>query len=116
MKPQKEGTTIFLKSNKLNNMKKRNILGTITGILILISSCSFAQSKKPTYVVNGDKLVKVETAKTATEAVKTKFTIDIKGTSYPVFKSSRGSLYILRTSKKTGKEYKQYINIEEPKK
>lgn len=35
---------------------------------------------------------------------------DSKGIIYPVYKSSRGNLYYLKTSK-TGKEYKVYIKI-----
>lgn len=41
---------------------------------------------------------------------KTKYTWeDKKGNKYPIFITKRGSCYILRTSKKTGKEYKQYL-------
>lgn len=40
---------------------------------------------------------------------------EIKGQSYPIYKSTRGKYYIWRTSKKTGKQYKQYLpkNIQE---
>jgi len=34
---------------------------------------------------------------------------DINGNIYPVYQSNTGKLYIIRTSKKTGKDYKQYI-------
>lgn len=41
---------------------------------------------------------------------KTKYTWEDKqGNKYPIFITKRGSCYILRTSKKTGKEYKQYL-------
>lgn len=36
---------------------------------------------------------------------------DDKGISYPVYISAKGKLYILRISKKTGKEYKQYLKV-----
>jgi hypothetical protein len=35
---------------------------------------------------------------------------DAKGVKYPIMQSIRGKLYIVRTSK-TGKTYKQYLNI-----
>ena len=34
---------------------------------------------------------------------------DSKGKSYPIYMSASGSCYILKTSSKTGKEYKQYL-------
>lgn len=35
--------------------------------------------------------------------------VDSKGVSYPIFMSSTGSCYIIKTSAKTGKEYKSYL-------
>lgn len=47
---------------------------------------------------------------TKTSDTKTKYTWEDKqGNKYPIFITKRGSCYILRTSKKTGKEYKQYL-------
>lgn len=34
---------------------------------------------------------------------------DKKGTKYPIFISKRGACYIVKISKKTGKEYKHYL-------
>lgn len=34
---------------------------------------------------------------------------DSKGNKYPIYKSKRGSFYVVKTSKKTGKEYKYYL-------
>ena len=47
---------------------------------------------------------------------KTQYTwIDKDGNVYPVFITKKGACYIFRISKKTGKEYKQYLpkNIQE---
>ena len=42
---------------------------------------------------------------------KTQYTwVDKDGNVYPVFITKRGACYIFRSSKKTGKEYKQYLN------
>lgn len=35
--------------------------------------------------------------------------VDSKGVSYPIFMSQTGSCYIIKTSAKTGKEYKSYL-------
>ena len=37
---------------------------------------------------------------------------DKKGNTYVVYRSVKGKYYILKTSQKTGKQYKQYIKIE----
>lgn len=34
---------------------------------------------------------------------------DKEGNIYPIYKTSKGSFYILKISKKTGKEYKYYL-------
>lgn len=40
----------------------------------------------------------------------TKYTWEDKdGNKYPIFITKRGACYVLRTSKKTGKEYKYYL-------
>ena len=37
---------------------------------------------------------------------------DSKGKQYPIYISNSGSCYVIKTSKKTGKEYKQYLKPE----
>lgn len=47
------------------------------------------------------------------EPTKTKFTWrDSKGTEYPVYMSSTGSCFVIKTSAKTGKEYRNYLGPE----
>jgi len=36
---------------------------------------------------------------------------DSKGKIYPIFKTEKGKFYVIRTSAKTGKQYKQYLTI-----
>jgi hypothetical protein len=53
---------------------------------------------------------KVEAPKDST----TVFTYtDAKGSIYPVYVGSKGSLYVARTSKKTGNYYRQYLPKED---
>ena len=44
------------------------------------------------------------------EAIKTEYTyVDKRGVSYPIYLSSTGKAFIIRISKKTGKQYRQYL-------
>lgn len=52
---------------------------------------------------------KVEQASKASDT-QTKYTWEDKeGNKYPIFITKKGACYVLRTSKKTGKEYKYYL-------
>ena len=80
---------------------------------LAISFISLAgMAQEPTYKIVGNEIVKTETAKVNTEPKKTGLTHTIKGIKYPVYQSPRGAYYIVRVSKKTGKEYKQYLKID----
>ena len=58
----------------------------------------------------GNTFTQVSNKKSASKETKTQFTYkDSKGVEYPVYLSSTGKAYIKKISKKTGKEYKQYI-------
>ena len=48
--------------------------------------------------------------KSSGKETKTQYTYtDSKGNTYPVYLSSTGKAFVKRVSKKTGKEYKQYV-------
>lgn len=80
---------------------------------LAISFISLAgMAQEPQYKIVGNEIIKTETAKVKKEPKKTGLTHTIKGVKYPVYKSAKGAYYILRVSKKTGKEYKQYLKIE----
>lgn len=87
-------------------MKKLFFLSVIS----LLSIGAYSQTVVTTnaqgnYVAVSTPKVKVEdkdTGKTFT---------DSKGVVYKVYQTSTGRLYILRKSKRTGKEYKQYLDV-----
>ena len=62
----------------------------------------------------GDTFVSSSTGEhTKSTPIKTKFNWkDTKGNTYPVYVSSNGSCFVVKTSKKTGKEYKAYLGPE----
>ena len=65
-----------------------------------------------TYKQEGNTFSKVETIKVV-ETEKTPYTWkDSKGKEYPIYISQSGSCYIIRTSAKTGKEYRQYLPVD----
>lgn len=52
----------------------------------------------------------VQVSNTTGKETKTEFTYkDSKGISYPIYLSGTGKAFIKKVSKKTGKEYKQYL-------
>ena len=58
----------------------------------------------------GNNFTQVSNPKTSGKETKTEFTYtDSKGNIYPVYLSASGKAFIKRISKKTGKEYKQYV-------
>ena len=76
-------------------------------LLLLVGVPTYAQN----YTREGNTFVSVKSAKA--EPTKTKFTWkDSKGTEYPIYISSTGSCFIIRISKKTGKEYRSYLGPE----
>lgn len=78
----------------------------IISIAMLLSMTMSAQ-EKPTYKVVGNKIVKVEQPKQAPK--KTELTYTIKDTTYQVYQGAKGGYFIIRKSKKTNKEYRQYL-------
>lgn len=93
-------------------MKTRNKILMIIGLMFacMVGYGQDTTYSGPRYVIKGNKLEKVEAK--GEQPVKTSWTIDIKGIEYPVWKGTKGSYFVIRTSKKTGKEYRQYLKIE----
>ena len=60
----------------------------------------------------GNDFQQVATSRTAGAKVATGQNVTLKdGTVVPVYKTKTGKLYIVRTSKKTGKTYNQYLEV-----
>ena len=58
----------------------------------------------------GNTFTQVTNKKSASKETKTQYTYkDSKGVVYPIYLSSTGKAFIKKVSKKTGKEYKQYL-------
>lgn len=58
----------------------------------------------------GNTFTQVTNKKSSGKEVKTQYTYtDSKGNTYPIYLSSTGKAFILKVSKKSSKEYKQYM-------
>lgn len=82
----------------------------LLSIIVVLISLSVSAQK---YKIIGDEFVRVDTTgseKTSTSSTG-KFTT-VKGTKYPVYKSLKGTYFIERVSKKTGKKYRQYLKLQ----
>lgn len=74
-------------------------------IMLFISVNSFSQN----VVRQGNTFTQVSTTRES-KATKTQYTYKTKdGQNYPIFLSAKGKAYIVKVSKKTDKEYKQYL-------
>lgn len=85
-------------------MKKLFIMAAMLLAFSVNNSNTYAQSVKregTTFVVSS--------SRKSAEATKTKYTWKVGNTEYPIYISPSGSCYIIKTSKKSGKEYKQYL-------
>lgn len=72
-------------------------------LLALFSINTYAEVKR-----EGNTFKTEQTAKST--GTQTKYTWEDKeGNKYPIYITKRGTCYVLRTSKKTGKEYKYYL-------
>lgn len=72
-------------------------------LLALFSITSYAEVKR-----EGDTFKVEQTAKASD--TQTKYTWEDKaGQKYPIYITKKGACYVIRVSKKTGKEYKYYL-------
>ena len=78
-------------------------------IIALLIALSISVASYADVVRDGDTF-KVEKTASVNQDTQTKYTWEDKeGNKYPIYITKKGACYIIRTSKKTGKEYKQYL-------
>lgn len=93
-------TDLSIESINVHNMKK---FVTILGLVLLLGfMCTSTQAQ--TLVRKGNNFTVVSDAR------KTNYTYtDRNGVTYPIYISPKGKAFIVKTSRKTGKKYRQYI-------
>ncbi len=80
-------------------------------MLAMLMFLGISNAYSQEYKRNGDTFTVTSKTQTKSEPVKTKFVYEKNGVKYPIYISSTGSCFVVRTSKK-GKEYKQYLGKE----
>lgn len=81
-------------------------------LMLLVLTIGLAANAQ-TYTRSGNTFMSVKVERSKSEPIKTKFTWkDSKGKEYPVYISSNGSCFIIKVSKKTGDEYRNYLGPE----
>ena len=84
----------------------RKLLFLLVALMTIGATSCNAQS----YTRNGNTFISSTGERSKSEPIKTKFTWkDSKGNEYPVYISSTGSCFVIKTSSKTGKEYRNYL-------
>lgn len=79
-------------------------------LIIIAMSCAMCAGLAQNVQRQGNTFVQVSNTKSSKPAQKTIYTYKAKdGKVYPIYLSARGKAFIIRVSKKTGKEYKQYL-------
>jgi hypothetical protein len=84
---------------------------TIVLGLILASAIAFSQSKVEKDA-NGNYVQVLASKKASEDKPLGKTFTTSKGDTYPIYISERGKYYIIRTSKETGNQYKQYLKLD----
>ena len=83
---------------------------TIVLGLILASAIAFSQPKL-TKDSNGNYVMQ-KSRSSDTDSLTGKKVLATDGNEYSIYVTKNGKYYIIRTSKKTGNEYKQYLKLE----
>lgn len=93
-------------------MKKIKDFITFLFFLLFMLFGLWITADAQTYKQEENTFSSVKTTKTVTSD-KTPYTWkDSKGKEYPIYISSTGSCFVIKTSAKTGKEYRQYLGPE----
>ena len=94
------------------------LLAFVLGIAVLASAQTATKTSAPkkeykanVSVDNNGNFVAVKTTATSTGIKTDKTYTDAKGVVYPVYRSKNGKHYVIKTSKKTGNEYKMYLKL-----
>ena len=88
-------------------MKKALIL------LAVILSLNFGLNAQTVQKTKEGNYIAVKATETSEKAKDTgKTYTDTKGNSFKVYLSAKGKLFVIRVSKNTGKEYKQYLKVD----
>lgn len=93
----------------MNFTNKLRVL--FTAIILIGMSFAACGQSRTVYKIEGNEIVRVSVTKVKAKPIKTDIVYKTKDSIYPVFKSVRGSYYINKLSKRSGKIYKKYLRL-----
>lgn len=94
-------------------MKKiKNLLYVLFVFLFLLFGLWMTADAQTNYKQDGNTFSSIKTTKTVSPEKTDYLWKDSKGNVYPIYISSTGSCFVIKTSSKTGKEYRQYLGPE----
>lgn len=91
-------------------LKTKNQMKKIILILALTIS-SFNIYSQNVQVDKDGNYISIKNSRKGKSVATDKFFVDNDGNKYPVYKSKNNKVFIIKTSRKTGKSYNYYLNI-----
>jgi uncharacterized protein YpmB len=92
-------------------MKKLIVLAAIAWSMTMAAQTSTMKSTEKKLVINeATKVIDLDAVDNTPTYTNSGYTATYKGTSYPVYTSSKGKRFIFMISKKSGKQYRKYID------
>lgn len=84
--------------------------GIILGIIMILLMINWLETRAQNVVLRGDTFVCIDSIKSKPHPTMTKyFYLDKEGNKYLIYATASKKCFIIKTSKKTGKSYKQYL-------
>ncbi len=93
-------------------MKKHFLLAALAWSMTMAAQTSTTSATQKKLVINeATKVIDLDATDASTPTyTATGYTATFKGASYTVYQSSKGKKFIFMTSKKSGKQYRKYID------
>lgn len=93
-------------------MKKLIVLATLAWSMAMVAQTSTHSTTEKKLVINeSTKVIDLDaSSNNGPTYTNSGYTAIFKGTSYPVYVSSKGKKFIFMVSKKSGKQYRKYID------
>lgn len=92
-------------------LKTKNQMKKVILILALTITSFNIYSQQNVQVDKDGNYISIKNSRKGKSVATDKFFVDNDGAKYPVYKSKNNKVFIIKTSRKTGKSYNYYLNI-----
>ena len=98
----------------LKTIALHTLILTAFSLITVLATATVAYSQpKPNVIKQGNTYVPIGQAEGKEDVLTGDFYKAKDGTMYPVYRSKKGKLYVIRVAKTSGKEYKYYLTEKE---